>query len=472
MQADGARQHVAHGRRSRRDGNYYAYALYASTGTGVPSGNGLVGHDRRETSARPPRSRSERWTHLAATYDGTMLRLFVNGVQVRAALHGRLDRHLDRRAADRRQQHLGRVVQGLIDEVRIYNRALTAAQIQADMAASISNPDPCRRRRPATLDRDRSIELGRASAGPRRRTTSASSRYNVYRSADPGFTPSARTASRSRRARATPTPASPPAPTTTASRPRMPPATSGRRRPRHRRRPPVTSRRRPHRGTLDRDVQAPAARRLAWGAANDNVAVARYNVHRSTTSGFTPSAANRIAQPTARQLQRHGPRRRHLLLPGDRRGCRRQRRRRLESGERHGHRRRHRAGLVAAYGFDEARARRPTDHSGTATTARSRRDVDGEPASSAARSRSTASNDIVNVPDSQLARSHDRDDARGLGPADGARNGWRTVDRSRSRRATTSTALYAQHRHEPAAVAGDHRRRRPLTCAATAVVLH
>ncbi len=37
---------------------------------------------------------------------------------------------------------------------------------------------------------------------------------------------------------------------------------------------------------------------LGWSASNDNVGVVRYNVHRSTTNGFTPSAANRIAQPT------------------------------------------------------------------------------------------------------------------------------------------------------------------------------
>ena len=37
---------------------------------------------------------------------------------------------------------------------------------------------------------------------------------------------------------------------------------------------------------------------LGWGAATDNVAVSRYNLHRGTTSGFTPSTANRIAQPT------------------------------------------------------------------------------------------------------------------------------------------------------------------------------
>src|SRR6185436_2437618 len=37
---------------------------------------------------------------------------------------------------------------------------------------------------------------------------------------------------------------------------------------------------------------------LSWGAASDNVGVVRYDVYRSTSSGFTPSAGNRIAQPT------------------------------------------------------------------------------------------------------------------------------------------------------------------------------
>ena len=37
---------------------------------------------------------------------------------------------------------------------------------------------------------------------------------------------------------------------------------------------------------------------LSWGPATDNVGVVKYNVHRSTTPGFTPTTANRIAQPT------------------------------------------------------------------------------------------------------------------------------------------------------------------------------
>jgi uncharacterized repeat protein (TIGR01451 family) len=37
---------------------------------------------------------------------------------------------------------------------------------------------------------------------------------------------------------------------------------------------------------------------LSWSASIDNVGVTGYNVHRSTTSGFTPSTGNRIAQPS------------------------------------------------------------------------------------------------------------------------------------------------------------------------------
>ena len=38
---------------------------------------------------------------------------------------------------------------------------------------------------------------------------------------------------------------------------------------------------------------------LSWGAATDNVGVVRYDVYRGTSAGFTPTSANRIAQPTA-----------------------------------------------------------------------------------------------------------------------------------------------------------------------------
>src|SRR5262249_21188032 len=38
---------------------------------------------------------------------------------------------------------------------------------------------------------------------------------------------------------------------------------------------------------------------LTWSASTDNTGVAHYNVYRSTTPGFVPSVANRVAQPTS-----------------------------------------------------------------------------------------------------------------------------------------------------------------------------
>ena len=47
---------------------------------------------------------------------------------------------------------------------------------------------------------------------------------------------------------------------------------------------------------------------VSWTAASDNVGVVRYNVHRSTTAGFTPATANRVASPRARVTPTRGSR--------------------------------------------------------------------------------------------------------------------------------------------------------------------
>jgi Concanavalin A-like lectin/glucanases superfamily len=76
------------------------------------------------------------WTHLAATFDGTTVRLYVNGVQVASQAQttplmpttGTLQI-----GANSYGEHFT----GRIDEVRIYNQALSPSEIQTDMLTPI-----------------------------------------------------------------------------------------------------------------------------------------------------------------------------------------------------------------------------------------------------------------------------------------------------------------------------------------------
>src|SRR5262249_11179914 len=45
---------------------------------------------------------------------------------------------------------------------------------------------------------------------------------------------------------------------------------------------------------------------LTWSASTDNTGVALYNIHRATTSGFQPSAANRVGQSTSTSFTNTG----------------------------------------------------------------------------------------------------------------------------------------------------------------------
>ncbi len=77
------------------------------------------------------------WTHLAVTYDGAMLRLYVNGIQVSSRAQTGAIRTSTGPLTIGGDATFGQYFQGRIDEVRVYNRALTAAQIQTDMNTPI-----------------------------------------------------------------------------------------------------------------------------------------------------------------------------------------------------------------------------------------------------------------------------------------------------------------------------------------------
>jgi hypothetical protein len=112
-----------------------AYGLYASTDSNRPSAeiSRPASAEARGTSALA----SNAWSHLAATYDGTTLRLFVNGNQVssKAAAGSIVASSGALRIGGNKVW--GEYFKGLIDEVRVYNRALSAAEIQSDMNTAL-----------------------------------------------------------------------------------------------------------------------------------------------------------------------------------------------------------------------------------------------------------------------------------------------------------------------------------------------
>jgi hypothetical protein len=82
------------------------------------------------------------WTHLAGTYDGATLRLYVNGVQVAIlAWTGTIATSANPLQIGGDSIY-GQYFQGQIDEVRIYNRALSASEVLADMATPVVTGSP------------------------------------------------------------------------------------------------------------------------------------------------------------------------------------------------------------------------------------------------------------------------------------------------------------------------------------------
>jgi hypothetical protein len=112
------------------------YALYAHDDAPWPAAYIRVGGQDIGVAGASPLP-LHTWTHLAMTYDGTTLRLYVDGQEVGKRTVGGAIQVSTGRLRLGGNTVWGEWFVGQIDEVRIYNRALSQAEIDTDMATPV-----------------------------------------------------------------------------------------------------------------------------------------------------------------------------------------------------------------------------------------------------------------------------------------------------------------------------------------------
>ena len=115
-------------------GDYHLQAAFENTG--YPGGGARIAGSDAVSYARAQLP-TDTWTHLAVAYDGSALRVFVNGQQVSNRPYRGSIASSETPLQIGGDSRRGCFFSGVIDEVRIYNRALTQAQIQKDMNTPI-----------------------------------------------------------------------------------------------------------------------------------------------------------------------------------------------------------------------------------------------------------------------------------------------------------------------------------------------
>ena len=118
-----------------------AFALYASGTAHRPAARfGLNGQTDVQGESPLPLNT---WTHLAATYDGSFVRLYVNGSETDTqALSGGITASSNPLRIGGNSVWLDESFEGRIDEVRIYDRQLTLAEIRTDMTVPVVGGTP------------------------------------------------------------------------------------------------------------------------------------------------------------------------------------------------------------------------------------------------------------------------------------------------------------------------------------------
>ena len=157
-------------------GNDNFYLEATSSNSSRPDAGLIAGGsyaDAFGTAALPANT----WSYLTETYDGSTLRLYVNGTQVASTAHTGSIATSTNPLQIGGDSLYGQYFAGLIDEVRVYNVALTATQIQTDEGNSDRRPDGSR-----NIDRHRGLNgRGRPLLGRLHRQQAGVTGYQVER---------------------------------------------------------------------------------------------------------------------------------------------------------------------------------------------------------------------------------------------------------------------------------------------------
>jgi hypothetical protein len=119
------------------DDNYYLMAM--SNNSSHPVAGTILGGVYAEAIG-PNALTTNTWAHLAATYNGATVRLYVNGVQVASRTQSGTIASSTNPLQIGGDSIYGQYFAGRIDEVRIYNRALSVTEIQSDMNSPLITP--------------------------------------------------------------------------------------------------------------------------------------------------------------------------------------------------------------------------------------------------------------------------------------------------------------------------------------------
>ena len=112
------------------------YNLYANEDANLPISSFYDGRYRVISGSN--QLPAKQWTHLVATYDGSVQRLYVNGVEVAKKNENSVIYSSSGKLRIGGNSLWGEFFKGYIDEVRIYNRALTEAEVNNNLATPVS----------------------------------------------------------------------------------------------------------------------------------------------------------------------------------------------------------------------------------------------------------------------------------------------------------------------------------------------